>query len=64
MLPDNATWLYNHIKNKNAVFARETLRGKVHLIALNRSARRTLESKRIQTLAKKMGATIEDNAIS
>ena len=64
MHTDNASWIYNHIKNKNAVFARETIGGKVHLIALNRSARRTLESKRIQTLAKKMGATIEDNAIS
>jgi len=64
MLTDNATWLYNHIKNKKAVFVRETIGGKVYLIALNRSAKRTLESNRIQTLAKKMGATIEDNAIS
>ena len=64
MHTDNATWLYNHIKNKNAVFARETIGGKVHLIALNRSARRTLESNRIQSLAKKMGATIEYNTIS
>lgn len=64
MLTDNATWLYNHIKNKNAVFARETIGGKVHLIALNRSARRTLESNAIKDLAKIKGATIEDNAIS
>lgn len=63
MIKDNATWLYNHIKNKNAVFARETMKGQVFLIALNRSARRTLESNKIKNLAKKMGAVIEDNTI-
>lgn len=60
MLTDNVSWLYAHIKNHGkAFFMRETLAGKVHLIAGNRLARRILESNTIQNEARKRGAFIE-----
>lgn len=61
---DNASWLYTHIKSNKAVFAREVISKRVHLIALNRAARRVLESNKIKNLAKKNKAIIEDNTIS
>lgn len=67
MITDNVSWLYNEIKlgqKGKPFFMRNTLAGRVYLIAANRAARRMLLSQAFQNKAKRMGAKIEVDQVT
>lgn len=63
MVTDNAIWIYSMLKNKGAYFSRVIMGDKVYYLAVNRAARRFLDSNTIRGIAKKNGNTIEDYSI-
>lgn len=63
MLINNVSWLPSYVQKKSAFFYHFRDKDRIVLVAMNRAARRVLQSNYIRKLASKNGATIKNNSI-
>ena len=62
MLKDRGSFIFDYQRNKKAAFTKEVFNGFVTVIALNRAAKRLLNSNKIKKMADRKGAIIDINS--